>query len=90
MSVVRMEFFLLVGADTTSAKLEDAGRILSDTLRGYMQEMGVVNGLGALGYSSEDVPALVKGTLPQVCVCLSVSLCVCGWYCDSQIIVIHR
>lgn len=31
-----------------------------------MQEMGVVNGISSLGYSSEDIPALVKGTIPQV------------------------
>ncbi len=53
------------GADVSSAKLEDAGLILADTLRGYMQAMGVVNGLRELGYSIEDVPSLVKGTLPQ-------------------------
>ncbi|XP_064383101.1 hydroxyacid-oxoacid transhydrogenase, mitochondrial-like isoform X2 [Halichondria panicea] len=55
----------LLGADITSAKLEDAGLILADALRGYMQAMGVMNGLRELGYSIEDVPSLVKGTLPQ-------------------------
>ncbi len=30
-----------------------------------MQAMGVVNGLRELGYFIEDVPSLVKGTLPQ-------------------------
>lgn len=54
------------GANIRNAKLEDAGLILADTLRGYMQEMNVADGLKALGYSSADIPALVKGTLPQV------------------------
>lgn len=54
------------GADISKAKLEDAGFILSDILREYMQEMGVVNGLQELGYSSEDIPRFVEGTLPQV------------------------
>ena len=54
------------GADISNAKLDDAGLILSDVLRDYMQIMGVVNGLKELGFSSEDVPDLVTGTLPQV------------------------
>ena len=37
-----------------------------------MADMRIVDGLKAVGYSSEDIPALVKGTLPQVSVCLSV------------------
>ena len=46
-------------------KLADAGLLLSDTLRDFMYTTGVDNGLKALGYQAEDIPALVKGTLPQ-------------------------
>ena len=60
------------GADVSSARLEDAGKILADVLRQYMADMRIVDGLKAVGFSSEDIPALVKGTLPQVCVCVSV------------------
>ena len=31
-----------------------------------MQDMKIDDGLEALGFTSEDIPALVKGTLPQV------------------------
>ncbi|XP_015748924.1 PREDICTED: hydroxyacid-oxoacid transhydrogenase, mitochondrial-like, partial [Acropora digitifera] len=53
------------GADTTNVKLADAGMLLSDTLRDFMYSTGVDNGLKALGYTTDDIPALVKGTLPQ-------------------------
>ena len=56
------------GADVSNAKLSDAGRILGDVLREYMNTLGVVNGLKELGYGTEDIPTLVKETLPHVSV----------------------
>lgn len=55
----------LLGADISKAKNEDAGKILADTVRGYMQTMKVENGLTELGFTKEDIPTLVQGTLPQ-------------------------
>ncbi len=55
----------LLGADVSRAKPGDAGKILSDRLIALMQELGVPNGLSAVGYTTADIPALVAGTLPQ-------------------------
>jgi hydroxyacid-oxoacid transhydrogenase len=30
-----------------------------------MRDLDIPNGLGAVGFSSDDIPALVKGTMPQ-------------------------
>lgn len=46
--------------------MKDAGLILADTLRKFLFDLSVDDGLAALGYSKTDIPALVKGTLPQV------------------------
>lgn len=55
----------ILGADISSAKEADAGSILADTIIGFMRRLDVPNGLQALGYSTQDIPALVEGTLPQ-------------------------
>jgi len=55
----------ILGADVSRKKPEDAGKILSDRIVALMQRLKVPNGLGALGYGKADIPALVKGTLPQ-------------------------
>jgi hydroxyacid-oxoacid transhydrogenase len=55
----------ILGAETSRAKLEDAGEILAEQIIGYMQKLHVPNGLRAVGYTGDDIPALVKGTIPQ-------------------------
>jgi hydroxyacid-oxoacid transhydrogenase len=54
-----------LGAATARRRPEDAGEILADRITWFMQRLRVPNGLGAIGYTIEDIPALVEGTLPQ-------------------------
>lgn len=54
-----------LGADVSRAAEADAGAILADRITWFMGELGVPNGLGAVGYTPSDIPALVEGTLPQ-------------------------
>lgn len=55
----------VLGANIERARPEDAGSILSDHLILLMQDLRIPNGLGELGYTNSDIPALVDGTLPQ-------------------------
>ena len=55
----------VLGADCSGAKDEDAGTILADSIVLLMRQLGAPNGLSALGYGSQHIPALVEGTLPQ-------------------------
>lgn len=60
-----LEMARLMGADVTRADPADAGKILADQLVHFMQRLKVPNGLSAVGYTRDDIPALVDGTLPQ-------------------------
>lgn len=55
----------VLGAEVAGVRPRDAGKILADTITGFMQRLNVPNGLSALGYDSSHIPALVEGTLPQ-------------------------
>ncbi len=54
-----------LGVDVSNAKPNDAGEILANRIIGFMRELNMPNGLQAVGYTQDDVPALVEGTLPQ-------------------------
>ena len=54
-----------LGADVAGADPRDAGAILSDRFVHFMRALEMPNGLSAVGYAADDIPALVEGTLPQ-------------------------
>ncbi len=54
-----------LGADVRGAGPADAGEVLAARVIEIMRELQVPNGLSAVGYTDEDIPALVEGTLPQ-------------------------
>jgi len=54
-----------LGADVAGIAADDAGKVLADRIVWFMERLGVPNGLRAVGYGTEDIPALVAGTLPQ-------------------------
>ena len=54
-----------LGADTSKARLDDAGHLLSEQIIVFMKKLKIPNGLNGLGFGREHIPELVKGTLPQ-------------------------
>ena len=54
-----------LGVDVGQVSPKDAGRVLSDRIIEFMHLLEIPNGLAAIGYRREDIPGLVKGTLPQ-------------------------
>ncbi len=60
-----LEAAALVGAHTRGAGPDDAGEILAQAVIDVMKKTGMPNGLRAVGFTEEDVPALVEGVLPQ-------------------------
>lgn len=55
----------LLGADVNGLTSAEMPELLSRTLLSLMRDTGIANGLSALGYGTEDVPALIDGTLKQ-------------------------
>ncbi len=54
-----------LGADVRDVAPADAGEVLAARIIYFMQELHMPNGLSAVGYTEDDLPALVQGTLPQ-------------------------
>src|SRR5262249_50548885 len=55
----------LLGADVNAAHESEAGDVLAARIVEIMQATGMPNGLSAVGFTPDDVDALVRGTLPQ-------------------------
>jgi hydroxyacid-oxoacid transhydrogenase len=55
----------LMGIDVSDAAPEEAGDVLATALSDLMRQAGMPNGLSAVGFGPDDIPALVAGTLPQ-------------------------
>jgi len=51
--------------NAATASDSDIGRVLADALLPIMEQLGVPNGLKAIGYTENDIPDLVEGTIPQ-------------------------
>ncbi|RDH79678.1 iron-containing alcohol dehydrogenase [Mycolicibacterium moriokaense] len=54
-----------LGADVGDAAPEDAGAVLTERLVRIMRDVGMPNGLSAVGYTDADCPTLADGTVPQ-------------------------
>ena len=54
-----------MGVDISAVAEADAGAVLATAIISLMQQTGVPNGLGAIGFTKADIPKLVEGTLPQ-------------------------
>jgi hydroxyacid-oxoacid transhydrogenase len=54
-----------MGVKTSATSAESAGGALREAFIGFMQNIGMPNGLQAVGYSSADIALLVEGTLKQ-------------------------
>ena len=54
-----------MGGETEGIPDDDTGKVLADMVAELMKQTGMPNGLAAVGYTEEDIPRLVEGTLPQ-------------------------
>lgn len=55
----------VLGAKVANVAQSDAGKVLADRLTTLIRELKVPNGLGGIGFTPADAPALAKGALMQ-------------------------
>ncbi|KAG0182611.1 Hydroxyacid-oxoacid transhydrogenase, mitochondrial [Apophysomyces sp. BC1021] len=61
-----IEAAVAFGADrNTKRSMDVAGEVLAEKLTRFLENLGMPDGLSALGYDRSHIPALVEGTLPQ-------------------------
>ena len=60
-----LEASRLMGADISNVIPADAGNFLSEQISSLLRDIGIPNGLRAVGYEEKDIDDLVSGTLPQ-------------------------
>ena len=56
---------MALGADLSDTDPSDSGKLLADTIVNLMKHTHLPSGLREIGYSDNDVPALVKGAWKQ-------------------------
>jgi hydroxyacid-oxoacid transhydrogenase len=54
-----------MGVEARGPSTDSAGNALRDAFIDFMQNIGLPNGLQAVGYTADDIPALTEGTLKQ-------------------------
>ncbi len=54
-----------MGVKTRGSSADSAGKALREAFIGFMQSIGMPNGLEGIGYTSDDIPSLTAGTLKQ-------------------------
>jgi len=54
-----------MGVKTRGSGGDSSGEALREAFIGFMQSIGMPNGLREVGYTSDDIPALTEGTLKQ-------------------------
>jgi hydroxyacid-oxoacid transhydrogenase len=55
----------LMGVDISGAEDKDAGDLVANAIIKLMRATGMPNGLSDVGFGTNDIEALVQGTLPQ-------------------------
>ena len=60
-----LEAARLIGAETEGAGDAAVGGLLADAVIALMRRLDLPSGLAAIGFTQDDIPALVEGTLPQ-------------------------